>query len=275
MLGLVQQVGREQRTSALPSAITRLSDGPRIMNATRPVALHLDLRRLHRRAPRTEHLEHLRDRLRAERERGDAGRAVRAEDVAQPELVRDDEHGGIDLAARAGTGGTTTAISGTPATTAGVRSARAPTGTTLAAREYSPALAIAVVFSPSIRPGSSSMRSRRPRHALVVARARVDALTDRAEDSRATRGPCPSTSSSRRAGSSVDLAAVEARHRAHDRLVAVRAHVLDDLEHSLAHRGIEDAPGLAREQPRARARVERRPAQLAQRAFRHSCLHRS
>ena len=42
------------------------------------------------------HLEHLRDRLRAERERGDAGGAVRAESVPRAPVVRDKEHPRID-----------------------------------------------------------------------------------------------------------------------------------------------------------------------------------
>ena len=163
MLGLVQQVGGEQAHVRATVGDHEALGRPEDHECDRAVALHLDLRRLHRRAARPEHLEHLRDRLRAERERGDAGRAVRAEDVAQAELVRDDEHGRVDLAAGPGTGGTTTAISGTPATIAGVPICTSTDGNEpLPLGMYSPALAIGVVFSPSIRPGSSSMRQSAP-----------------------------------------------------------------------------------------------------------------
>jgi hypothetical protein len=104
----------------------------------------------------------------------------------------------------------------------------------------------------------------------------VDALADRTQHlgrGRGARAGHLLLTDAQRAR--VDLAAVVARHRAHDRLVAVCAYVLDDLEHALAHRRIEDAARLAREQLRALRGVERRPAQLAQRTVRHSCLHRS
>ena len=62
------------------------------------VALHLDLRDRDRRRTGADHHADLGDRLGAEAERGDAGRAVHPEHVGDAELAADHEHRRVDLA---------------------------------------------------------------------------------------------------------------------------------------------------------------------------------
>ena len=257
------------RTSALPSAITRLSDGPEDHEGDRAVALHLDLRRLHRRAARAEHLQHLRNRLRAERQRGDARGAVRAEDVAQPELVGDDEHGRIDLPRpgperRHHDRDLEHARDDRPAS----RSAPAPTGTSpcrsgrTGRRSRSQS-----IFSPSISPGSSSDAPVGAlEYALVVTADCSIALADCA---RRTSADVPAaaraTSSSSHAKTvRLDLAAVIASNRADIASSPCCADVLDDLEHAPRSVRVEDARRLRARAAPARVRL----GHLAQRRTR-------
>ena len=68
------------------------------------VALHLDLGARDGRRAGADDLAHLRDRLGAESEGGDAGRSVDAEHVGDAELAADDEHGRVDRTVAAGDG---------------------------------------------------------------------------------------------------------------------------------------------------------------------------
>ena len=98
VLGLDQQVGGQQcRVGAVVGdhqALGRAEQHHRRSS----VALHLDLRDRHCRRARPDDLANLRDRLGAEAERRDAGRAVHPEHVGDAELAAHDEHGRIDLA---------------------------------------------------------------------------------------------------------------------------------------------------------------------------------
>ena len=68
------------------------------------MALDLQLGTRHGRAAGPQHLAAGGDRLGAKRQRGDTRRTVGPEDLAQAELLGDDQHGRIDLAVRAGDG---------------------------------------------------------------------------------------------------------------------------------------------------------------------------
>ena len=87
--------------SAVSSAITRLSVGPSSIIVATPWRCISTWAHVTAGDARADDLAHLGDRLGAEPERGDAGRPVDAEHVADAELAAHDEHGGIDRAAAA------------------------------------------------------------------------------------------------------------------------------------------------------------------------------
>ncbi len=99
VLGLDEQVGREPDRVGGAVGDHEALGGPEQHHRRDAVALHLDLGDGDRRRSGADDLAHLGDRLRAEAQRGDAGRTVDTEHVAQAELAADDEHGRIDLAA--------------------------------------------------------------------------------------------------------------------------------------------------------------------------------
>ena len=277
MLGLVQEVGCEQPHIGAPvgdhETLRRAEDHER----DAAVALHLDLRGLHGRAARAEHLEHLRDRLRAERERGDAGGAVRAEDVPQPELVRDHEHRRIDQARRPRERRHDDGDLGHPGDDGGRpdldehRRERA-----LAARDVQADARDRRRALAELEAGLELDAPVRPlEHALVVAADVGDALADRPHDLLGNLLPRALDLVLRDAQRvDGDLAAVELAQRADDRLVAVLAHVLDDPKHSLAQPGVEDAARLTCEQDVAGVRVERGPVPHPEWSLRHFGLRR-
>ena len=123
VLGLDQQVGGEPHAGRrCASAITRLSVGPSSIIVVTPWRCISTWAQRDRRRAGTDDLAHLRDRLGAEAQRGDAGRAVDAEHVGDAELAADDEHGRVDGAVAAGdrrhderrSGGTPATVAGTP-----------------------------------------------------------------------------------------------------------------------------------------------------------------
>ena len=87
--------------SAVPSAITTLSVGPSSIIVVTPWRCISTWAMVTAGEPGPTTLRTVGIDSRAEPERGDAGRAVDAEHVAQAELAAHDEHGRVDLAAAA------------------------------------------------------------------------------------------------------------------------------------------------------------------------------
>ena len=101
VLGLDQQVGGQPDRVGLAVGDHEALGRAEQHHRRHAVALHLDLGARHRRRSRADDLAHARDRLGAERQRGDAGRAVDAEHVGDAELAAHDEHRRVDRAAAA------------------------------------------------------------------------------------------------------------------------------------------------------------------------------
>ena len=112
VLGLVQQVGRQQPGVGAVVGDDQALAGAEEHGRHRPVALHLDLGAGDGRATRADHFAHLGYRLGPKGQGGDTGRAVGPEDLVDAELLGHDQHGRVDYAAEPGTGGTTTAMLG-------------------------------------------------------------------------------------------------------------------------------------------------------------------
>ena len=102
MLGLDQQVGGEALRVGAVVGDDQALGRPEQHHRGDAVALQLDLGERDGRRAGPDDLAHLGDRLGAEAERGDAGRAVDAEHVGDAELAAHDEHGRVDRTVTAG-----------------------------------------------------------------------------------------------------------------------------------------------------------------------------
>ena len=186
--------------------------------------------------------------------RGDAGRAVDTEHVAQTELAADDEHGGIDLAAatrnrrhderelrHSGDDRRHRQLVG-DARIAG-----------LARRREQSRRDTGVNFSPTVRPGSASKLQSAVRESCCSLNARRWAMASSIAASTAgSTTACENSSSVTRSPSGSTVDAVVARQRIAHRRVAALAHVVDQLADRSPQPRVEDLVEPAGAQPVAR-----------------------
>jgi hypothetical protein len=186
VLGLDQEVGGEPDRIGGRVGDDDALGGAEQHHRAHAVALHLDLGEGDRRRAGADDLAHLRgDAFGAEAERGDAGRPVDAEHVAEAELAAHHEHRRVDRSAAARHGrdhGDDLRDPGDQRRdgqlVGDARVAR------LARRREQPGRAIGLIFSPTVRPGSlSNDQSSRARELVLVERAQVgDRIVDRGVD---------------------------------------------------------------------------------------------